>query len=96
MTKDGRSYSEIDPEESDRISNIPMQSNKTFAKDHWIPAFALLDLMEDEFVYLKRKDEETFFDGKEVLEDAKKARPKKRRILSKNGKSLRTNWQTKR
>jgi hypothetical protein len=50
-----------------------MQSNKTFAKDHWIPAFALLDLMEDEFVYLKRKDEETFFDGKEVLDDAEKS-----------------------
>jgi hypothetical protein len=40
---------------------------------------------------LKRKDEETFFDGKEELEDAEKTRPKKRRILSKNGKSLRTN-----
>ena len=50
-----------------------MQSNKTFAKDHWIPAFALLDLTEDEFADLQRKDEETFFDGKEELEDAEKS-----------------------
>ena len=34
---------------------------------------ALLDLTKDEFADLQRKDEETFFDGKEELEDAEKS-----------------------
>jgi hypothetical protein len=38
-----------------------MQSNKTFAKDHWIPAFALLDLMEDEFVIFEEKRRRNVF-----------------------------------
>jgi predicted DNA binding protein len=33
----------------------------------------LLDLTKDEFADLQRKDEETFFDGKEELEDAEKS-----------------------
>ena len=53
-------HSQIDPEESDS----DLDYSDAIEQD-----LASLDLTKDEFADLKRKDEETFFDGKEELEE---------------------------